>query len=438
MNKDVLAVPPCQITWIDYHGWRGVELSNELIRAVVVPDIGGRIMEFSLKGHNYLWNNDDLLGRLFSREENQGDGSLANWKNYGGSKTWPAPQGWERGDQWHGPPDPVLDSGRFGVQSLSAVGHSVSVRVSSPEDPRTGIRIARELSLHPGGSHATLHLEMSNVSDQERTWSLWDVVQLDVSRGACVDRDDTVDYDDASWLYIPLNPKSCFPNGYEVLFGDRDNSEWHPNLRPGLMAVHYQYRVGKIGVDAAAGWLAQVNQRTNYAFCQRFTHRAGATYPDGGASVECWTMGLGEIEGLDLGADTPPFMEAEILGPMRTMAPGESHSLDIEWYAARCPGPILDVSPVGCCHQPLTAEWSGHRLRLKGVFGPFFLGAADLVWLDAEGRVCTVETLGSATPTDVLSFDVLRMAPSGARTVELRVKGRDGVALGSLGSCPLC
>ena len=39
--------------------------------------------------------------------------TLVNWKNYGGAKTWPAPQGWDGAGQWPGPPDPVLDSGRY-------------------------------------------------------------------------------------------------------------------------------------------------------------------------------------------------------------------------------------------------------------------------------------------------------------------------------------
>ena len=43
-----------------------------------------------------------------------GDGSLAAWKNYGGDKTRPAPQGWDNDEQWHGPPDPILDTSRYG------------------------------------------------------------------------------------------------------------------------------------------------------------------------------------------------------------------------------------------------------------------------------------------------------------------------------------
>ena len=68
-------------------------------------------MAYDLGNYPFLWFDRNLAGKLFSAEENMGDGSIAAWKNYGGGKTWPAPQGWDRPDQWHGPPDPVLDTG---------------------------------------------------------------------------------------------------------------------------------------------------------------------------------------------------------------------------------------------------------------------------------------------------------------------------------------
>ena len=43
MNRGALCEQSCRAGWTDYAGWRAIELSNGLIRAVVVPDIGGRI-----------------------------------------------------------------------------------------------------------------------------------------------------------------------------------------------------------------------------------------------------------------------------------------------------------------------------------------------------------------------------------------------------------
>jgi hypothetical protein len=38
-----------------------------------------------------------------------------------------------------------------------------SVRVQSGKDRRTAVQIVRQLTLHPGSTHTTLHLEMVNI-----------------------------------------------------------------------------------------------------------------------------------------------------------------------------------------------------------------------------------------------------------------------------------
>jgi len=421
----------CTAAPIDFCGWKAVSLANGIVEAVVVPDIGGRIMAFTLGPYEYLWMNDRLAGRLFSPGENLGDGSLGAWKNYGGSKTWPAPQGWDREDQWHGPPDPVLDTGRYEVEELQAGGAGATVCVRSADDPRTGVRILRRLTLFPGGTHARLHLEMKNSSTKSQTWSLWDVVQLDAEGTGS---DGANAHNDQAWLYVPTSPSSRFPSGYKVLFGPQDNPQWLASVRPGLLGARYQYRVGKIGVDSPAGWLAFVNQSLDFTFCQRFTYFEDATYPDDGATVECWTTGLGEaIDGLDYGSDPLYHLEAEVLGPLRTMGPGDTQSLDIEWYAARCPGPVIDVTSIGCCHRPLETTLLGDSIRLCGVFGAFFVGQLHLAWLDEAGKAIASEELGLASPLDVIAIDVLREAPLGARTAQLRIVNPDGLSLGVLG-----
>ena len=70
-------------------------------------------MAYDLGDYSYLFVDPELAGKLFTAAENQGHGELADWKNYGGAKTWPAPQGWDGHDQWPGPPDAILDTGRY-------------------------------------------------------------------------------------------------------------------------------------------------------------------------------------------------------------------------------------------------------------------------------------------------------------------------------------
>ena len=435
MNCHGTAAAGCRIEEVDFHGWQAIRLSNGIVELVAVPDIGGRIMALDLGAYPYLWFDRNLAGKLFSAEENQGDGGIGSWNNYGGDKTWPAPQGWERADQWHGPPDAVLDTGRYTLETLDGGGGAASIRMSSAPDPRSGVQISRQCTLHPGGGRVSLHLEMTNISDQERTWSIWDVVQVDAtSRDASGEES----YNEQAWLYIPTNPDSRFARGYNVMFGEEDNPEWQSDLRPDLLGAQYLYRLGKIGVDSPAGWVAFVNQETDFAFCQRFPYFPDESYPDGGASVECWTTGHGEsVGGLDFGKLNLYHVEAEILGPLRRMAPGATQSLDIDWCVARCPGPIVDVTAAGCCHQPLQAESAGASIRLRGVFGVFYVGDVQVVWLDDGDGEVEAETLAAANPLDVLTVDIVRAAPPAARAVQLLVRDTEGQPIASLDRCRL-
>ncbi len=435
MTKLSAASSECLIEEIRFHGWKAVRLSNGLVSLVAVPDVGGRIMAYNLGDYPYLWLDRTLAGKLFSAEENMGDGSISAWKNYGGDKTWPAPQGWDSQDQWHGPPDPVLDTGRYTLETVDSSDSSATVRMTSKPDPRTGVRISRQVTLHAGGGRVNLHLEMTNVSDRARTWSIWDVVQVDATRR---NPEGGESHSEQAWLYIPTHPDSIFERGYNVMFGEEDNPQWQPDVRPDLLGAQYLYHVGKIGVDSTDGWIAFVNRETDYAFCQRFTHFPDEAYPDGGATVECWTTGHGEpVAGLDFGKLNLFHMEAEILGPLRKMAPGETQSLDIDWYVARCPGPIVNVNDAGCAHQALQAESIDAGIRLTGVFGLFHLGRVQLTWLDGDGVAVAGETLALVNPLNVLRVDCVRRPPPGAQAAQLLLRDQQGEPIAPLDSCPI-
>ena len=347
-------------------GWSALHLDNSLVHAVVVPDIGGRVLQFSLGGHAYLFVNQHLAGTLFSPEENRGDGTIASWKNYGGNKTWPAPQGWSGPDEWAGPPDPVLDSGRFRVLAADAQ----HVVVQSPPDPRTGLQITRELELEPGAARAVLRRTLRNLSDRHVRWSLWDVTQLECGDGRGGVRP-------GCHMSVPLHPASRFPGGYVVLYGPSDNPQWRTD-QAGIFGIEYAGRLGKVGLDSQAGWVAFSDGE--WAFVHRFEVRAGADYPDDGATVEVWTHGPGIAAGVDFGQQQlrGEFMEMEVLGPLEPLAPGQAASAAIEWAACRCPGRILDVTPAGCVARPLAVVREAGWTRVRGTFGLFAPGRVQL------------------------------------------------------------
>ena len=176
------AVKSCRVENGEFRGWQAVILQNELARVIAVPDIGGRIMAYDLRIILFSSSTPTWQEGYSPAQENQGDGSLAAWKNYGGDKTWPSPQGWDNDEQWHGPPDPVLDSGRYTVTEQGVISGAAILTMISPPDARTGVQITRKITLHPGTTRTVLDLSFSNVKDKPIRWSIWDVVQLNAAR----------------------------------------------------------------------------------------------------------------------------------------------------------------------------------------------------------------------------------------------------------------
>lgn len=408
-----------------YQGWDALHLSNGLIYAVCVPEIGGRLLQFSLGPHQYLFMNPELLGARFSYEEHAGDGALVNWKNYGGGKTWPAPQGWDGEGQWPGPPDPVLDSGCYDSET-SWDGASASVAMTSPPDERTGLQIARKISLGAARARVRLDLSFENISARAIRWSIWDVAQISCS---AVDGK----LNDDCWLYVPTDSKRDQP--YEIMFGD-DNAQYQLDVESGLLSVGYQGIVGKIGVHNPAGWIAFADRQAGFVLCMQFPYYPDAEYPDNGATVECWTEAPGAPSPIPI--SSPGYiLEAEVLSPLFTLGPGQIASHHVTWSAAYCPAPIVAATDVGCAHQPLTAEIQGDWARIQGVFGCFLAGSAQIDCLDEAGNVVSAVDLGPVSPLATLNVDTVARLGEGTSGIRLNILNADGACAGALASLML-
>ena len=406
----------------NFHGWYGVRLSNGIIDAVCAPEIGGRLMQFSLGPHDYLFMNPELLGARFSYEEHAGDGELVNWKNYGGDKTWPAPQGWDGEGQWPGPPDPVLDSGRYTFEA-SQGDEVASVAMTSPPDQRSGLRIGRAISLGQGSSRLQLNLSFENISDRVLRWSIWDVAQL-----ACTSVDGRMN--DDCWLYIPTDPARERP--YGILFGD-DNEQYQLDAESGLLAVQYRGIVGKIGAHSPDGWIAFADRQSGFVLCTQFPYNPDAEYPDQGATVECWTESPGAPSPIPI--SSPGYiLEAEVLSPLFTLGPSQVANHGVTWSAAYCPAPIVDVTDVGCVHQPLSVDVNDGWARVQGVFGCFHAGRAEIACLDEAGDVVSRIDLGPVSPLHALYLDLAAPLNAATNLVRLNILDADGAYAGTLAS----
>ena len=424
----------CSFERADFRGWEAVYLRNGFMTLVAVPDIGGRVMAYNLGDYPYLFVDPDLAGKLFTAEENQGDGSLAAWKNYGGDKTWPSPQGWDNNDQWHGPPDPLLDSGRYRVQKLESNDQAATLQMVSLPDPRTGVQITRQVTLSQGGSRVTLELSFRNITERQIRWSIWDVVQLNAGRAL---PDGGLAPETACTVTAPMNPRSRFRRGFYVMFGNEDNPQWKIDAEKQLFMAQYMWEIGKIGLDSPAGWIAFSNSALGYAFAERFSYFPDAEYPDQGATVECWTVGRGKVANLDYEKSQIYLMETEVLSPFYSFQPGETHACRIEWGACRCAGQVVEVNEAGCVHQPLAVEAVQDGLKLTGSFGVFDSGRLQLTWKDRPGTLMGTISIGEVSPLEMVELANVFHPPSQATSLELQVLADADGSLHTLAGCQL-
>lgn len=404
-------------TPIDFRGWNGYRLANRFVSLVAVPDIGGRVMAYDLADHPFLFVDPTLAGKLFSAAENQGDGSLAAWKNYGGDKTWPAPQGWENDSQWHGPPDPILDTGCYTVETFHVDAHQALIIMTSPPDPRTGVQITRRFTLKPGSTRVRVDLTFRNISDRPIRWSIWDVVQLQAARTL---PDGSQTHDPSCTVTTPVNPYSRFARGFNVMFGAANNPQWQ--VVDDLFRADYQWQIGKVGLDSTAGWIAFCQASAQAAFVERFTHYPEAEYPDEGATVECWTVGAGQVANLNYADSGIYLMETEVLGPLTSMAPGESTHFALEWGCCHCEGAVIDVQEGGCTATRFAAQSNSEGVRLTGSFGVFDAGELVAVWRDKDGHALSRQPLYAVDPLASVVIDLTLNRPETADSVALRVQ----------------
>jgi hypothetical protein len=416
-----------------YHGWKSLRLSNPLIELQVLPDVGGRIIQFKLGSHEFLWVNPQLAGKLPPAGGLTDDGG---WFNIGGDKLWPAPQGWDNEQQWPGPPDAVFDGQPYQLEQLPpGQPGETAIRLTSRNDPRCGIRLSRIVRIFSNSTRVGFEATMENTDTKPRRWGIWAHTQLDAAKA------DRSGHNPLLQAWCPMNPRSKFAKAYDVIFGEKNNPSFQPDAARGLMHVQYQYKVGKIGVDSPAGWSATVNGETGAVFVQRFVFEPDKPYPDG-SSVEFWLNGVGKIHAYnndivmaDNAAENPYVFESEVLSPFAQLQPGQSYTWRYDWYATHIGGnfPVLDCSETGVTAVPLSAQTDGSQTHLTGRFGVFAPGTLRVEFADAHGILLATHDLSlTASPLHPLVIDTRVAHPKTAASVKLLWLGSNGIDQGQL------
>jgi len=265
---------------IRYHGWPdSYLLANGLVESVVVPAIG-RVMQLRLKGEaeGVFWENRALDGQLNYP-------SSSEWINFGGDKSWPAPQSdWpaRQGRAW---PPPVA----FDALPAEATVTARGLTLTSPVDPGFGIQATRSIELDKISPVLRIRTEYHKLAGAPLRASVWTIAQMR----------------DPVRVFVLLPEKSKFPEGYLPL-GGGEPAELKITGR--LLSLRRSANASaKIGSEAASiVWVGP-----NAAV--RIEAEPGpGEYPDGGCVTEVYTN-----------PDPLPYVELETLGPLASMSIGD-------------------------------------------------------------------------------------------------------------------
>jgi len=266
---------------IAYHGWKNaLRLQNQRVEVVVVPEVG-RVMSFRFRdGANVFWEDCSLDG-------GRGDWQAKEWINFGGDKTWPAPEAewghYTKRKDWR--PPPAFDS-----LVVEARIDGNDVVLTSPVDPYYGVRTVRRIQLAGSATAMTITTTYERVSGEPSRIGVWVITQ----------------FNEPAAIYVPVRTNSVWTNGYYV-FGTQPWPQLeakidHLKITRDLKSPH------KMGSDASR--LLWVGEKD---MCLVSSPRVSdGEYPDRGASAEVYTN-----------PDPKKYIELELLGTLSLMKPGD-------------------------------------------------------------------------------------------------------------------
>lgn len=278
---------------VAFHGYaKAIELKHGKTRAVICPEVGGRVLAFERDGADAMY-----------LEEGE--------KRWQPGKPGPVSAGrFDYGPELTVTPHPKTWSGEW---SSELVGGAAVL--TGPNE--AGIRVTREFRLVPHGALVYLSCKqaLTNTGDAVREVCHWGR-SFSPAGGVCV---------------IPLGDRpSRFPSKY-AMYEEGATINVRPaddNIRErdGFLEIVAPPRKPKLGFDTCAGWLAYV-MPNGTAFVKRFP-----TFPD---------RVYNEAAAITLSVWSPKgaMIELEPIGPRERLKPGASASFTEDWWLLSHPFP---------------------------------------------------------------------------------------------------
>ncbi len=262
-----------------------IQLSNGNVDLIVTTKVGPRILHYGPSGgQNHLGHFPDSSVKT----------ALGAWKPYGGHRLWVWPEVFPA--TYAPDNDPIEHS----------IHGDLSITLRRPID---GASIEKQIRITVAPSGSKVSLEHTIVSH-----NLWPVdiavwaVTIVGSGTAIVPR-------------VPFQSHDDYPPATQPLalcaFTDLQDPRFTLGLKYILLrADPARSNSQKFGLRNKEGWAAHL--LGDELFVKRFNHENRADYPDYGVNTEIYVEGA--------------FQEIELLGPRRTVWPGESLTMSEEWH----------------------------------------------------------------------------------------------------------
>ncbi len=288
-NSSGFADEPAAMTTIDFGRYQHCPvLSNQETRVVLCPQLGGRVLEYSLGGKNAIFvSNFDMAV----------DEPTEAWK-------WdPSGGRFDIGPEMIVPKRDVLFRGIWQSELVAPL----HIRLTSEDCPNTGVRLERDFQLSSRDSQLIVTQRIINVSDQTVRYCHW---SRTLAKGAGI-------------VLVPLSPTRRFPNGYVRYDSGLINTkpvDTNVRVRDGFVELLGPPLSPKLGMDSMRGWLAH-QQTSGLLFIKKFPTHPDRAYAEVAAlTISTWTAPRGEA------------VELEPIGPTEVIAPGESASFTERWW----------------------------------------------------------------------------------------------------------
>ena len=427
-NASAQAPGDCQTRATNFEGWQAQDLSNAWVHVIIVPQLGGRVMQVQFGEHNYLFVNPRYKGQYIPPAEAGKSGP--HWINYGGDKLWPLPEGEGDAEHWPGPISDVLDDGEYKF-SIVSENPKCAVRLEGPPDPATGLQFSREIAINDRSPEISFHAEIKNSSNHPIHWSVQSVTQYNTA-----DAQDPTRYNHDFWAFAPTNPHTAFIDSYYVRAGLADDPSF--SVKDGWFTLHWLYLENEVWLDSDAGWIAIIDGASQFGMVEKFHYAQSAEYPGrasvifykNGAALELDPGGMPRLRSSDP-QHAPYYMEAELNSPMVRLEPGSSFTFDSEWYPVRSGKNLKSVNDAGIVETPLAATPQPDGIKLTGKFSVFFPGRLFAYTRDTRSEERKVD-LGLVDPLGIFELDKTIPAASDVVHIALHLIGGRGSDLGIL------